>query len=491
MTRFVFLRGLGFVYFFAFLSAALQIVPLYGESGLLPADLFLQKRSDSSPLHGFLAWPTLFHFYLSDTAMVILAWMGCALSLIVLAGFANMIILFLLWLFYMSIVHIGQLFYGFGWEMQTLELGFLAIWMVPFRDWRPFPKSAVPLPTIWLLRWFLFRFYMGSGLIKLRGSECWDDFTCLFYHFETQPIPNPLSPFMHYLPKFILKFGVMFTEFLQVIAAFFVFYPRKLRIAAGCIFFTFQSILILTGNYSFFNWITWVPALALFDDRFLGRILPRRLVAAAERAEENKVEHKITYNNVIYAVFGGLLVLSAPVVANLISNDQVMNRSFNQWKLVNTYGAFGYVGKVRYELEVSGTTDRVINDESEWRAYEFYGKPTDISAGLPVLAPYQPRIDWQIWFAAQSTSAQHGWLLHLIWKFLHNDENALSLIRHNPFPDKPPTFIKVDRYIYEFEPPLSENTWRRKYHDSWMTPLHQSNQSLVSFIRKSGWEMYE
>ena len=485
------MRGMGFVYFFAFLSAALQVVPLYGTNGLLPVDLYLQKFDFDSKLEAFNTLPTLFHFGHADLTMVIFAWLGVALSAVVLAGYANAIIMFVLWLLYMSFVNVGQLFYGFGWEMQTLEIGFLAIFMVPLWEARPFPKTPVPLPMIWLVRWFLFRFYLGAGLIKLRGSECWDDFTCLYYHFETQPIPNPLSQIMHFMPKFLLKFGVMFTEFLQVIAAFFVFYPRTLRLIAGCIFFIFQTTLILTGNYSFFNWITWVPALALFDDRFLAYFLPGKLVAAAQQAEQNKVELSGFRHNFVYAVFGGLLVLSAPVLENLVSEDQVMNRSFNQWKLVNTYGAFGYVGKVRYELEVSGTSEKQLSPETEWLAYEFAGKPTDISEGLPVIAPYQPRIDWQIWFAAQSDSSRHGWLLHLIWKFLHNDPHALGLIQHNPFPDKPPEFIKVDRYIYEFEPPFSENTWKRKYVDSWMAPLHKSNSSLRQFIQQNGWQTYD
>ena len=490
LTRFIFLRGLGFVYFFAFLSAALQVVPLIGEHGLLPIDNYLGSMDQGSVTATFLQTPTIFLFNHSDFMLSALAWLGVLLSLIVFLGYANSLIMLLLWFLYLSYVNVGQLFYGFGWEIQALEIGFLAVFLVPLIDGRPFPRREAPLPFIWLMRWFIFRFYLGSGLIKLRGSECWDDFTCLYYHFETQPIPNPLSPLMHFLPDFILRAGVMFTEFLQVVATFLVFYPRLLRIIAAVIFFVFQSILIITGNYAFFNWITLVPALLLFDDQFLSRLLPARLVRAAGAAEENKIPFTAAQNNFFYMVFGVLVWMSIPVVANLWSENQVMNTSYNRWNLVNTYGAFGYVGKERYELVVSGTSDAVIDAGTEWREYEFIAKPTDPERGHPVIAPYQPRIDWQIWFAAQSSPGQHGWLIHLVWKFLHNDPGALSLIDNNPFPDEPPRYIKIDRYDYNFARPFSGTTWERTYLDSWIGALDKDNESLREFIRNNNWEGY-
>jgi hypothetical protein len=490
LARFVFMRGMGFVYFFAFVTAALQVIPLLGHKGLLPVDLYVERIAQDSLLQTFIGNPSLFIVTQSDTLLLVVAWFGAGLSLLVLFGFANSIIMFILWFLYLSYVNVGQLFYGFGWEIQLCEIGFLAMFMVPLLDGRPFPKREAPLPFIWLFRWFLFRFYLGAGMIKLRGSECWQDFTCLYYHFETQPIPNPLSPFMHFLPQFILKFGVMFTEFLQIIAAFFVFSPRTLRITAGLVFFTFQSILILTGNYAFFNWITLIPALMLLDDRLLKLVLPKKLVAVADRAEKHKVPFTRLQNNFHYMVFGVLVWLSIPVVVNLFSENQIMNTSYNRWNLVNSYGAFGYVGMERYELVLSGTSDKVISDDTVWKEYEFTAKPGSIDRGLPLIAPYQPRVDWQIWFAAQSTTSRHGWLVHLTWKFLHNDEAALGLIAHNPFPDKPPAFIKIDRYDYDFERPFSDNTWQRTYIDTWLEPVSISTPALTRFIDSYGWETY-
>jgi hypothetical protein len=491
LARFIFLRGMGFVYCFAFLSAALQVIPLLGAKGLLPIRLFVERIATESLLQTFWATPSLFIFTQSDAVLVLVAWIGVVLSLLVLFGIANSVVMFTLWFLYLSYVNVGQLFYGYGWEIQLCEIGFLAIFMVPLLDWRPFPKRETPLLFVWLIRWFLFRFYLGAGLIKYRGSDCWRQFTCLYYHFETQPIPNPLSPFMHFLPHVILKFGVMFTEFLQLVSAFFVLGPRLWRVAAGLLFFGFQSTLILTGNYAFFNWITLVPALLLLDDRLLGLVLPGKLVSAAEKAEEGKRPFTKPQKIFHAMVFGMLIWLSIPVLVNLVSENQVMNTSYNRWNLVNTYGAFGYVGKTRYELVVAGTDDLVITEKTQWKEYEFVAKPTDIDRGLPIIAPYQPRIDWQIWFAAQSVPSRDWWLIHLTWKFLHNDKDALSLIAHNPFPDQPPTYIKIDRYEYQFERPFSDHVWQRTYIDSWLTPIDANNPSLIDFIEQNGWEDYK
>jgi hypothetical protein len=491
LTRFVLLRGMGFVYFAAFISAAWQAIPLFGKTGLAPIALFVADTQGESLWQTFYNNPSLFYFFNSDAALLIVAWLGAALALLVLLGYANAIIMFALWILYMSYVNAGQLFYAYGWEIQTLELGFLMIWLTPLIDARPFPKRETPMPIIWLMRFFLFRFYLGSGLIKLRGSECWDDFTCLFYHFETQPIPNPLSQYMHFLPSLVLKFGALFAESLQVIGAFFVFYPRVLRVTAGLIFLTFQSTLIVSGNYSFFNWVTLIPALVLFDDSALAKVLPSSLVARAALAEQQKLNIKPIQHYLVYSVTALLIWLSFPVLANLMSDKQIMNTAFNRWSLVNTYGAFGYVGQQRFELVVSGTRDASISDQTQWKEYQFIAKPTDIAAGLPIIAPYQPRIDWQVWFASQSEVSEHAWLVHLLWKFLHNDTNAVDLIKFNPFPDAPPNYIKIDRYIYQLEPPSSKNTWKRTFIEPWLAPLERDNPSLRDFIQANQWHLYD
>src|SRR6059058_4172005 len=286
LTRFVILRLIGFVYAVAFLIAAQQLLPLIGEHGLTPANRFLASiyTQLGSDMASMLRVPTLFWFGISDHALSIFAWFGFALSLIVLAGYANAILLAILWAMYMSIVHVGQIWYGYGWEIQLLETGFLSIFLCPLIDGRPFPKCRPPLLVIWLFRWLGFRIMIGAGLIKLRGDTCWRDLTCLYYHYETQPIPNPLSRWLHFQPHWFQKGGVLFNYLAELVAPWFAFWPRAARHVAGGVLLAFQVSLILSGNLSFLNWLTIVPIVACFDDALLRRVLPRPLVARAERA---------------------------------------------------------------------------------------------------------------------------------------------------------------------------------------------------------------
>ncbi len=486
LTSFVLLRVLGFVYFFAFISLATQVIPLFGENGLLPAKNFLQTFRFDSKFSAFVNLPTLFWFHISDTTLLVLAWVGVILSLILLLGYANSIMLFVMWLLYMSYVHIGQIFYSYGWEIQLLETGFLAIFLVPF--WNPRPFAKPPKAVIWLFKWLAFRIYIGAGLIKLRADSCWKDLTCLYYHYETQPIPNPLSRYFHFMPNWFHKLGVLWNHFIELIVPFFIFSPRILRYAAGILMISFQFILILSGNLSFLNWITIVPVIACFDDNFFRKILPKWLV---DKSEQNAYSLKLPKAKIVASWFLVILVawLSIPVVQNLLSSNQIMNTSFNQWSLVNTYGAFGAVGKARGELFVEGTTDEIITSKTEWRAYEFKGKPTDIYKTPPIIAPYQPRIDWQIWFAAMQRPEHNPWLIHLIWKLLDNDKETLSLLANNPFPDKPPKYIRVQFYHYKFAPLNNKDkvVWERAYIGDWLPPLAKDNKELQNYIKAYGW----
>src|SRR5207253_1870118 len=207
LTRFVILRLLGCVYAVAFVVAANQLIPLSGEHGLTPARDFLNvvQTQLGSRSAGMLRVPTLFWFGSSDNALLIFSWVGFALSVVVLSGYANAILLGVLWAMYMSIVHLGQVWYGYGWEIQLLETGFLAIFLCPLLDARPFPRREPPFIVISLFRWLIFRIMLGAGLIKLRGDPAWRDLTALNYHFETQPIPGYFSRWFHFLPRAVLR----------------------------------------------------------------------------------------------------------------------------------------------------------------------------------------------------------------------------------------------------------------------------------------------
>lgn len=490
LTRFIILRLLGLVYFVAFLSLAQQVLPLIGSQGLLPVSLFFRQaeRFLGSPQSAVLQFPSVFWICSSDSFLLAISWLGVVLSAALLLGFANGLLLIALWAIYLSFVHVGQDWYSYGWEIQLLETGFLAVFLCPLRDGHPFTKRPPPSAVIWLFRWLIFRVMLGAGLIKLRGDSCWRDLTCLYYHYETQPIPNPLSPLLHFMPWWFHQLGTVWNHCVELVAPWFAFGPRRLRHAAGIVLVAFQVILILSGNLSFLNWVTIIPALACFDDSWLLRVLPERLT---HRALQAKAEAKISRAQRV-AVPGLVLLVAALSyfpIANLLSNRQAMNTSFDPLHLVNTYGAFGSVGQERNEIIFEGTDDEVITPASVWKAYEFKCKPGDPSRRPCLISPYHYRLDWQIWFAAMSSPDQYPWTLHLVWKLLHNDLGALSLLAHNPFPDFPPRHIRVELYRYQFTPwgEGSTDWWTRTRLGSWLPALSMRDPSLLRFLAAYGW----
>ena len=490
LTRFVILRLLGAIYAIAFLVAINQIVPLIGSDGLLPVDMFLQQVRDSvgSTAAGFRALPSVFWFGHSDGTLLTAAWIGFLLSVVVMAGYANALMMTVLWFLYMSFVHVGQDWYGYGWEIQLTETGFLAIFLCPLLDARPFPKREPPVPVIILFRWLIFRIMLGAGLIKLRGDVIWRNATALYYQFETQPIPGPLSRWFHFLPHSVLKIGVWFNWLAEVAAPFFVFWPRMARHIAGVVIVLFQVNIILSGNLSFLNWLTIVPALACFDDGFLAKLLPRTLVhkarAAAEHAEESRAMQTTAWVVVVIVLF-----LSVAPVINMLSTQQVMNTSFDPLDLVNTYGAFGTVGQERYNVVFEGTTDNDSTDNAHWKPYIYKGLPVLLDNRPPQIAPYQLRLDWQMWFAAMESPEGYPWTYNLVWKLLHNDRGAVSLFANNPFPGKPPRYIRAVLYRYKFAEPGNPQGlwWTRERLGLWMPVLSVNNQQLVEYLKYQGW----
>src|SRR5262245_1724876 len=364
LARFLILRLLGLVYLVGFSIVLLQGLPLFGSKGLLPVGAFETRVIGQLGSTGaaFARLPSLFWFGHSDAVLMAAAWCGAALALAVLLGATNAAVMAVLWSLYMSFVHVGQDWYGYGWEIQLLETGFLAIFLCPLRSVGPFP-SARPAPLVlWLFRWLIFRIMVGAGLIKLRGDPCWRDLTCLDFHYETQPNPNPFSRNLHFAPHSFSAFGVLFNHLVEMAAPWLMLLGRWPTRVAGMLFVVFQVTLIVSGNLSFLNWLTIVPALACFDDAFLARLLPGSLAHRAEAAEAGaalRTPHlpARVAAGAAAAFALGVAWMSVPVVTNLCSGHQVMNTSFGSWDLVNTYGAFGSVGRERREIVFEGTTD--------------------------------------------------------------------------------------------------------------------------------------
>ena len=490
LTRFLILRLLGVIYAVAFLVVINEIIPLIGSDGLLPVGIFLKRVGVAlgSTRAGFMRLPSLFWFVHSDTALLTTAWIGFILSCVVVAGYANAPLLTVLWLLYMSFVHVGQEWYGYGWEIQLLETGFLSIFLCPLLDMRPFPKRAPPFPVISLFRWLNFRMMLGSGLIKIRGDEIWRNGTALYYHFETQPIPGPLSRWFHFLPHAVLKTGVWFNFLAELIAPWFVFWPRLARHIAGSVIVLFQVTLILSGNLSFLNWLTILPAMACFDDGFWSRLLPRALVSKAETAERDAVPSRPMLVTA-WVVTAIIALLSIRPVANMLSPNQIMNTSFDPLELVNTYGAFGTVGQERLNVVFEGTMDENPGDSANWKPYIYKGLPVALDKRPPQIAPYQLHLDWQMWFAAMATTDEYPWTFNLAWKLLHNDPNAVTLFAGNPFPGKPPRYIRAVLYRYSFAKPGNPKGlwWNRDRLGMWLPAMSLKDARVIDYLKSEGW----
>jgi hypothetical protein len=490
LTRVVLLRGLGFLYVVAFAILVRQVEPLIGSRGLLPVAPFLERVwRHFGGASAFIRLPTLFWLGSSDVTLELAAWLGLVLGALVLAGVVNVPMLVALWALYLSFVHVGQVFYGYGWDILLCETGFLAVFLAPL--WRPrllHRAEPPPFVVIVLFRWLTFRLMLGAGLIKLRGDSCWRDLTCLDFHYETQPNPGPLSYYFHFMPEWTHRAGVLFNHFAEVIAPFGVFGPRKVRIVAGAVIVLFQTLLILSGNLSFLNWLTILVALACFDDGVFERLAPavwrHRLTTLRECLEEPSRARRVASATI--AVLVGLLSLG-PVV-NLLSERQHMNDSFNPFEFVNTYGAFGSVERERHEVVISGTLDDPRDEHAVWREYEFPCKPGDLQRRPCLITPYHYRLDWQMWFAGLSNFEQEPWIVHLAYQLLRGDPLPRTLLARDPFGGRPPRAVRALLYTYRFAHGHPDGRyWDRTLDDEYLPVLTLDQRQFRRFLQVYGW----
>jgi uncharacterized membrane protein YphA (DoxX/SURF4 family) len=501
LTRFLILRLLGLVYLTAFAIFLAQGLALVGSHGLLPAEDYTSRIAErfGSRAAAFERLPSVFWLGISDAWLKGLAWLGAALSALVLAGVTNALVMAALWALYMSYVHIGQDWYGYGWEIQLLETGFLAIFLCPLGSWRPFPSRRPPLAVIVLLRWLIFRIMVGAGLIKMRGDPCWRDLTCLRFHYETQPNPNPFSRVLHFAPAPVATAGALLNHVTELVMPWLLFFGRNATRVAGVFFVVFQAVLIASGNLSFLNWLTIVPAFACFDDEMLGRVMPRQFARYAAEAEAGSARReleasasaramRLAHQATVAALVAVIAWLSVPVVRNLASGRQVMNTSFDALSLVNTYGAFGSVGRERREIVFEGTADEATDANAKWVEYPFHCAPVDVAKRPCLISPYHYRLDWQIWFAAMSRPESYPWTVRLVARLLENDALTLSLLAGNPFADAPPKYVRARLYIYRFAPPGSGRWWDRELVGDWIPPLSRSDPRLARFLAAYGWD---
>jgi hypothetical protein len=494
LTRFAILRLLAFVYLVAFGIIAMQFQPLLGSHGLLPVAPLLALQRAQLGFEAYWRIPTLFWLGASDGAMSLACWAGLALSAAALLGITNAFVQLALWALYLSFVHVGQIFYGYGWEIQLLETGFLAVFLCPIRSVRSFPVTATPKVVVWLFRWLIFRVMVGAALIKLRGDPCWRDLTCLDYHFETQPNPNPLAWSMHHAPRAVHATGVLATYFVELVVPWFAFGFRRWRHAAGVLLVALQVFLILSGNLSFLNWLTIVPAIACFDDTAFSRF-PKKWASwrarMLERFRQLRPSPSQSRAAKVFAVV--VAVLSVGPVMNLASCSQAMNRSFDPLDLVNTYGAFGSVDRERYEVILEGTSDAVPNPETHWEPYELPCMPGDPKRRPCFITPYHYRLDWQMWFVGNGAARGEAiedepWLIHLVWQLLRGENAPRALLARDPFPIEPPHWIRAGLWRYRFTPSRESGAWwARERIDEYLRPLSIDDRGLRQYVRAYGW----
>ncbi len=470
LTRFLFERALGLTYFIAFLCVVNQFKPLLGENGLLPVPQFIRKIK-------FFDSPSIFFWWPKNWAFSLFGWIGLVLAIVAATGlsdffglFLSMVVWTLLWILYLSFVNVGQTFYSFGWESLLLETGFLTLFL---------GDAHTPVPTIliWLLRWVLFRVMFGAGLIKIRGDHCWRDLTCLFFHYQTQPIPNPLSWYFHWSPKWINKIGVLFNHFIELAVPFGFFAPQPIAMIAGLLTISFQGTLMLSGNFAFLNFITIVLAMSTLSDSLITKIAPVSIPTMTAPIAP--------YIYSVWLVTALILILSIKPLLNLFSTFQVMNTNYDPFHLVNSYGAFGSITRQRYEIILEGTTDIILNEKTKWFAYEFKGKPGDVHRRPPQIAPYHLRLDWLMWFAAMGPYFYQPWFVPLIRKLLQNDKPTLQLLRKNPFPLQPPRYLRAQLYLYRFTTPQEKKQtgdwWHREYIETYFPAVSLETLHVKNF----------
>lgn len=473
ISRLLFERGLAAIYFVAFLVAFNQFPALLGEKGLLPVQNFL-KRSNIK--HS----PSIFFWHYSDNFLKTVSIIGMVISGAFCLGlFSSVPIIvymtgwLILWVIYQSIVNAGQRFYSFGWESMLLESAFFAAFIGP--SW--IEPSYI---TLFCIYWMVIRVELGAGLIKLRSDKCWRDLTCLIFHYETQPMPNPLSWIFHKFPKFIHKFGVLFSHFVQIVIPIFIFAPQPVRTIAAFFIIFHQLLLIISGNYSWLNWLTIIWAIPAISNNFLSPVFSFNIPTLSSSP---------LWFTILLILLGLLtIVLSIRPFLNLFSRRQLMNYSFNRFHLVNAYGAFGSITKERYEIVIEGTLDQFITDNTKWEEYEFRGKPGGLHRFPPQIAPYHLRIDWLMWFLPFSVAVYDNkiqnasyelWFMRFLKKLLEGEQQTLALIKNNPFKETPPNFIRAKYYLYEFtsfkEFRATKKWWKRRFIDDYIPPLTEKS----------------
>jgi lipase maturation factor 1 len=447
ISSWLFLRLLGVVYLAAFASYWVQLSGLNGAKGILPAAEFFDRVREFLGNAGFLQFPSICWLGASDTALYAWCGVGMIASFILIAGFLPLPCLAFLWFDYLSLTVAGQLFYQYQWDILLLEAGFMSILLAPLtlRLGRP---ANPPRAARFLIVWLLFRLIFASGVVKLTsGDPAWIDGTALEYHYFTQPLPTPLAWFAQQLPVTWQTISVWTMFAIELVLPFFLFGPRRLRLLAAGGIAMLQSLIALTGNYGFFNLLTLILCLICVDDSVW-----RQLTSSKWQLRERVRPARFVSQKLVLAAALGIVLLSLVPLAAAFRRPMpflgplmIAYEAVAPFRTINGYGLFAVMTKERREILVQGSDDGVT-----WKAYVFRFKPGDPRRAPPWVAPYMPRLDWQMWFAALGTAQENPWFMRFLERLLEGSPAVSNLLGENPFGNNPPRFVRAlsDHYTF-------------------------------------------
>jgi predicted DCC family thiol-disulfide oxidoreductase YuxK len=437
LVSWIFLRLFGAIYVSAFASLGVQIIGLVGHDGILPVADYLAAVHRAYGDSAYWKLPSLFWVNSSDFALVAGTLVGALLGLLVVADKWTRPALIALFALYLSYVHAGQEFMGFQWDSLLVETGFLAIFLTG--------GSKI---VVWLFRWLVFRYLFLAGIVKLlSGDPTWRDLTALDYHFWTQPLPTPLARYAAQLPHWLLMGGTAATLIIEVGSVFLIFMPRRPRAAAACCVLLLQILIVLTGNYNFFNWLTMLLCIFLVDDAALGRLIPGWLVSTAQ----NRAPLASRTATMVASVLALAVVpMGVDRVWQTFTRKDlpvlgVLTRAAAPFSIVNPYGLFAVMTTTRPEIIIEGSSDGQV-----WREYVFRYKPGPLDRPAKWNIPHQPRLDWQMWFAALGSVRDSPWIISLMERLLEGSPPVVGLLDSNPFAGGPPKFVRARLFEYGF-----------------------------------------
>ena len=487
LTRWLFLRALGVVYLVAFVSLWTQISGLIGHNGILPADQLMPAASRQCDALGiglgrFHLMPTLCWLNASNGFLDFQCAAGTVLAILLVAGIAPVPCLFLLWLIYLSLATVGLDFLGFQWDNLLLETGFLAIFFAPLQLLPRHSREAPPSRAVlWLLRLLLFKLIFSSGCVKLMsGDPTWHNLTALTFHYQTQPLPTWIGWYASQLPLWFQKFSCAAMFVIELGAPFLIFAPRRIRFIGAAAVAFLQVLILLTGNYTFFNWLTLALCLLLLDDIILTRFIPAtfraRLTVQDSQFPPRRWPRPLlgALTIVILSASGFQLAATLGCRSPLLAPFGWIAGQLAPFRSVNNYGLFAAMTTNRREIIVEGSNDGV-----KWLPYEFKYKPGDVNRRPAFVAPFQPRLDWQMWFAALGDVRQNPWFVNFCERLLQGSPDVLALLEKNPFPDKPPRYIRAEFYDYHFtsfvERRATGTWWKRESIGEYLPPVSFGN----------------